>query len=118
MQVVGEYIRSWRVHDNVFFEAQAMRPAFGFNYQPTSHWGVQGDFAWARGETDHTYDNAHTDFLVTYTHPVHRTMDDGLGETPVQYPLQFSFGLQQEQYFNFTGTGQSRFVPVFRLSVF
>jgi hypothetical protein len=45
-------------------------------------------------------------------------MADGTGSVPVEYPLQFSIGLQQEQFFQFTGHGQALFRPVFRLTLF
>jgi tetratricopeptide (TPR) repeat protein len=113
---VGEYIRAWRVHDNQFFTAQMMRPAFSFDYQPSYKWRVEGSFAYGRGETYHQYDNMHAEFLMTYTKPWGHTIDGGDGPTNVQYPLRFSFGVATEDFF---GTaGRSTFAPIVRLTVF
>ena len=50
--------------------------------------------------------------------PIRRHVNDGTGDLPVEYPLQFSFGFQQDDFYNFTGRGQAIFRPVFRLSLF
>lgn len=118
LTAVGEYIRAWRVQDTSWVFAQAMRPAISFQYQPTRRWTVDADFAYSRGEGFHAYDNMHSGFFISYVKPLHRSMADGSGSVPVEYPLQFSVGLQQEQFFQFTGHGQALFRPVFRLTLF
>jgi tetratricopeptide (TPR) repeat protein len=115
---VGEYIRSWRVQDTSWVFAQAMRPAISLQYQPTRRWLVDADFAFTRGQGFHAYDNMHSGFFISYTKPLRKSIADGSGSVPVEYPLQFSVGLQQEQFFQFTGHGQAMFRPVFRLTLF
>jgi hypothetical protein len=118
LTAVGEYIRGWRVQDTSWVFAQAMRPAISLQYQPTRRWTVDADFAFTRGQGFHAYDNMHSGFFISYVKPLHRSMADGNGSVPVEYPLQFSIGLQQEEFFQFTGHGQALFRPVFRLTLF
>jgi hypothetical protein len=52
--------------------------------------------------------------------PLHRSFSDHAGEYKIAYPLQFSVGLEAEQFPNFTGVEKSGTLirPVFRLSIF
>ncbi len=120
VSVVGEYIRSWRTQDSLQAIAQAIRPAGTLQYVASKSWKVDGQFAWTRGEGFQEYDNVYSSFFITYTKPVHRSYSDSAGEFKVAYPLQFSVGLQAEQFPSYTGTAQSGTLirPVFRLSVF
>jgi hypothetical protein len=115
--ILGEYIRSWRIQDQFFAISQAMRPAFQVQWQGT-RWGVDGNFAWTRGQGDHLYDNTQSSFLVSYTKPWKSRAYDGVGEVGVQYPLKFSAGFAQQSFINFTGDQRSRIIPVVRLSLF
>jgi len=46
-------------------------------------------------------------------------VNDVNGSLNVDYPLRFSFGLQQQSFFSYTGTGStSAFRPVARISIF
>lgn len=116
--ILGDYIRSWRVQDTQFAIAQAMRPAAEFEYQPNLRWTVKGTFTFSRGEGFHSYDNVQSSFLISYVRPFHRDYNDGKGDVPVEYPLRFSFGIQNANYMNFTGRGQSILRPMVRLSLF
>ena len=73
-----------------------------------------------RGESFQEYDNVYSSFFISYMKPVHRSYSDSAGEFKVAYPLQFSVGLQAEQFPSFTGTAQSGTLirPIFRLSIF
>jgi tetratricopeptide (TPR) repeat protein len=116
---LGEYIRSWRAQDFSFFLAQAMRPAGQFEYDINDRWSAEGDFSFSRGMGFHDYDNVQSSFFINYMRPFHRSMDDGGGRLPVEYPLRFSFGLQNANYFNFTGNGSTnKLRPVVRLTFF
>ena len=66
------------------------------------------------------YDNVYSSFFISYVRPIHRSYGDAAGEFQIAYPLQFSVGLQAEQFPSFTGTAQSGTLirPVFRLSIF
>jgi hypothetical protein len=115
---LAEFIRSWRVQDNNFAIAQALRPGVNFQFQPATRWSVEGSFSYARGSGFHSYDNTQSGILISYSKPLHRTTNDGLGDVPVEYPLRFSFGVEQQQFFNFAGRSQAIFRPVVRLTLF
>jgi len=118
MAVLGEYIRSWQVQETSFAIAQAMRPAVQLQFRPTNHWTVDGSFAYSRAEGFHPYDNMQSGFFISYIKPFRRMLNDGLGEIPVEYPLRFSIGFQQQSFFNFAGRSQATFRPVVRLTFF
>ena len=57
--------------------------------------------------------------MVSYTRHLRRKVDDGVGQVPVDYPIRFSAGFEQDYFYNFSGSGSSMvFRPVFRLTVF
>jgi tetratricopeptide (TPR) repeat protein len=116
--VLGEYLRSWRVDGSNFAIAQAMRPGARFEYHPNPRWSVQGSFLLSRGEGFHDYDNAQSEFLVSYVRPVHRNLADGTGSVAVAYPTRFSFGIQQQTFYNFSGQNKTAILPVIRFTLF
>jgi len=116
--VLGEYLRSWRVFNETFAIAQAMRPGARFEYRPNNRWQVTGSFTLSRGEGFHVYDNAQSEFMVSYLRPVRRSFDDGGGAVRVAYPARFSFGVEQQSFYNFGGPNRTTFLPVVRLNLF
>jgi tetratricopeptide (TPR) repeat protein len=117
--LVGEYIRAWRVQDTTFALAQAMRPAARVDYRINNRWAMNASFAMTRGQGFHAYDNFETGFLVTYTKGLHRSASLGGDEVSVEYPLSFSFGLQQQDFSSFPGAGQkANLVPIVRVNIF
>jgi hypothetical protein len=116
--ILGEYLRSWRVNDDNFAIAQAMRPGARFEYHPNPRWTVQGSFVLSRGEGFHAYDNAQSEFLVSYVRAVHRGLQDGTGDISVAYPSRFSFGVQQQTFYNFSGKDSTAILPVVRFTLF
>jgi tetratricopeptide (TPR) repeat protein len=114
---LGEYIRSWRVQDRFFSIAQAMRPAAEIQYE-RNRWAFEGRFAFTRGQGFHDYDNVQSGILISYTKPLRRTWNDGVGEVGVEFPLRISFGLQQQSFFNFTGDKATKFLPVVKVTLF
>jgi hypothetical protein len=117
---IGEFIRAWRVQDASFSTGQAIRPAVEGTWQFKKNWLLDGAFAFSRGQgtTAHFYDNVQSGFFISYLKPLRRSMDDGSGSVPIEYPLRFSFGIQDQQFFNATGRGTSQFRPVVRLTLF
>jgi tetratricopeptide (TPR) repeat protein len=116
--VLGEYLRSWRVFNETFAIAQAMRPGARFEYRPNNRWQVTGSFTLSRGQGFHVYDNAQSEFLVSYLRPVRRNFDDGSGAVQVAYPARFSFGLEQQTFYNFGGQSKTTLLPIVRLNLF
>jgi hypothetical protein len=115
---LGELVRAWRVQGLSFATAQSIRPAAEFEYRPNTRWTVNGQLAFSRGAGFHDYDNVQSGFFISYVKPLRRSFDDGAGPIPVEYPLRFSIGIEQQQFFNFTGRAQAMFRPVVRLSLF
>ncbi|MBV8208411.1 MAG: hypothetical protein JO041_16620 [Acidobacteria bacterium] len=118
LTLLGEYVRAWRVQDAASAIAQAVRPAFSFEYRPGLRWSVHGQVAYDRGEGFHAYDNIQSGFFISYDKPLRRSVAGASGDVPVEYPLRFSVGLQQDEFPNFTGRGQAIFRPVIRLTIF
>ena len=115
---LGEYIRSWRVQNSEYAIAQALQPAAQLTYEPNTRWKVDGSVAYGKGEGFSAYDNVQSSFFISYVRPIRRSMTDGLGSVPVEYPLRFSFGVQTDNFYDFTGKGQAQIRPVVRLTVF
>lgn len=117
-----EMIRSWRVQASQSARAEAFMPAGSFEYRPTEKWTVDGNFAWQSGRGKdpllHAYDNVQSGIFISYLKPFRQNQRDGLGEFPVEYPIRFSVGFQQQSFFNLAGSGQAEIVPVIRLTLF
>ncbi len=119
VSVLGEYIRSWRVQNGINATAQALRPGGTVQYKINNTWSVDGAFAYDRGEGFTLYDNVYSSFFISYKRPLHRTVTDATGSFSAEYPLQFSVGLQAEQFPSFVGSPADTMVrPVFRLTIF
>ncbi|MGE5204211.1 MAG: tetratricopeptide repeat protein, partial [Chlamydiota bacterium] len=114
--IMGDYLRAWRVQGSQYAMAQAMRPGFRFQYRATNRWSAEGEFAYSRGQGMHFYDNVESRFLVSYVKPVRQMLNSGAGDVPVAYPFRISFGIQQQEFYNFAG-GRT-IVPVVQLSLF
>ena len=54
--------------------------------------------------------------MYRYGRPFRRIITDSSGSFPVEYPLRFSFGVETEQFPNFTGTAKSGHADASRLS--
>jgi len=116
---LAQYIRGWRVQDLQYVIAQSLRPAAEVHFKYNRQWSIDANFALSRGMGMHTYDNMTSGVLVSYMRRWRRSVPDGAGEVPVDYPLRFSVGFEQDDFYNFTGNGPSRmFRPVIRLTIF
>jgi tetratricopeptide (TPR) repeat protein len=116
--LLAEDLRSWRVINTHYAIAQALLPGARFEFRANPRWNVQGSFLLSRGEGYHQYDNAQSEFLVSYMRPVQRISKDGLGGSPVAYPFRFSVGLQQQTFYNFAGSSKTTLLPVIRFTLF
>jgi tetratricopeptide (TPR) repeat protein len=116
---LAEDLRSWRVQTTQYAIAQALLPGGRFDFRATPRWSLQGSFILSRGAGYHAYDNAQSEFLVSYTRPVHGSLNDGGGEVPVAYPMRFSFGVQQQTFYNFPGSsGTTTILPIVHFTLF
>jgi hypothetical protein len=117
--VLAEYLRAWRVQDTDYAIAEALRPGFRLQYKPlVSHWSVQAEGTWSKGEGFSAYNNISNLVMVTYTKGLQRPMQDGIGEVPVTYPLRISFGIQQQSFYDFNGRNRNTFLPIIHFNVF
>jgi hypothetical protein len=66
----------------------------------------------------HDYDNVQSSLLISYNKPLRRDVSDSYGRVPVEYPIRISFGVQNANYFNFTGNHQTILSPLIRLTLF
>jgi hypothetical protein len=116
--VLAEDLRSWRVQNTQYAIAQALLPGGRFDFRATPRWSVQGSFLLSRGSGYHTYDNAQSEFVVSYVRPLHGSLKDGMGEVPVAYPMRFSIGIQQQTFYNFPGSSRSTILPIVHFTLF
>lgn len=116
--LLGEYQRAWQVQGLFWVTAQMLRPAAQVEYKINKRWSLSANGALSKGEGFHAYDNIQSGILISYMKPIRRRVNDGAGDLSVEYPLQLSFGFQQDDFYNFTGGGQAQFRPVVRLTLF
>ena len=115
---LAEDLRSWRVQNTQYAIAQALLPGGRFEFHANPRWSVQGSFVLSRGEGYHNYDNAQSEFLVSYVRTVHGGVKDGMGQVPVNYPMRFSFGVQQQSFYDFPGSSRTTVLPVVHFTLF
>ena len=111
-------LRSWRVQNTQYAIAQALLPGGRFDFHANPRWSVQGSFLLSRGAGFHAYDNAQSEFLVSYVRSVHGSLKDGVDEVPVAYPMHFSFGIQQQTFYDFPGSSRTTVLPVVHFTLF
>ncbi len=116
--LLAEDLRSWRVQGVKYATAQAFLPGARFDFRINPRWDAQGSFLLSRGSGYHQYDNAQSEFMVSYMRPLHGKLHDDTGSVPVSYPLRFSFGVQQQTFYNFSGSSRTTLLPVIRFNLF
>ncbi len=116
--VVAEDLRAWRVQGYSYAIAQALRPAGSVQFAPTHNWSLEVSAAYSRNMSAHVYDAVQSGFAISYAMPVHRTFKDASKEVELRYPIRFSAGMQQENFFNFTGGQSQQFRPYLRITLF
>jgi hypothetical protein len=114
---LAEDLRSWRVQGTQYATAQAFLPGARFEFRANPRWNVQGSFLLSRGSGYHEYDNAQTQFLVSYTRPLHGASKDSSGGE-LAHPFRLSFGLQQQTFYNFAGSSRTTILPVVHFNLF
>jgi tetratricopeptide (TPR) repeat protein len=116
--VLAEDLRSWRVEGTQYAIAQALLPGARFEFRANPRWNVHGNFLLSRGEGYHEYDNAQSEFVVSYTRGIRGMAKDGsLGER-VAYPFRLSVGVQQQTFYDFAGSSRTVVLPVIHFTLF
>jgi hypothetical protein len=108
---VAEYLRAWRVQGNSYAIAQTLRPRFGIDAQFKEHWTLSASGGWSSGRGFHAYDNITSKVMFTYTHERNLNRSLGSETASLAYPLRFSFGFEQQSFYDFPGQGGNKFVP-------
>ena len=108
---VAEFLRAWRVQGNSYAIAQTLRPRFGIDAQFKEHWTLSASGAWSSGRSFHAYDNVTSSVMFTYTHERNLNRSLGSETASLAYPLRFSFGFEQQSFYDFPGQGGNKFVP-------
>ena len=116
--VLAEDLRSWRVQGIRYSTAQAFLPGARFEFRATPRWSAQGSFVLSQGKGYHQYDNAQSEFLISYMRPMRGNLKDGTGDVPVAYPFRFSIGVQQQTFYNFAGSSKMTLLPVIHFTLF
>ncbi|HEV2400707.1 MAG TPA: tetratricopeptide repeat protein [Candidatus Sulfotelmatobacter sp.] len=116
--ILAEDLRSWRVENTRYAIAQALLPGGRFDFRATPRWSVQGEVVFSRGAGFHAYDNVESQFLVSYVRPLRGSVHDGMGETPVSFPIRFSLGVEQQTFYDFPGSSRSTILPIVHLTLF
>jgi tetratricopeptide (TPR) repeat protein len=115
---IGEYLRAWRVEGTEFAIAQTMRPNFALEAKVNQHWSISAGGLWSRGEAFHSYDSVDSRFLVSYVREMRARRTDGVQSASVSYPMRFSFGFQQQTFYDFPGHSHTSIVPVVSFTLF
>ena len=119
VRAIAEDLRTWRIVGARYGIAQALRPAGTVAFRPTRNWSVQASSSYNNTRGFHVYDAVQNGFAVSYAMPFHRGFQtEGGEEIPLQYPIRFSAGMQQESFFNFPGDHSQQFRPYFSISLF
>ncbi len=118
VEAVAEDLRAWRTVGSRSGIAQALRPAGTVDFSPTRHWDLQASIAYSSTRSFHVYDTIQSGFSLSYATPLHRKFDDETGQVQLQYPIRFSAGLQQEDFFNFTSGRNEQLRPYVSITLF
>jgi hypothetical protein len=116
--VLAEDLRSWRVQGTQYALAQAFLPGGRFEFRANPRWDLQGSFLLSRGEGFHQYDNAQSEFVISYTRPLRGTSRDGTEGVAPRYPFRFSAGVQQQTFYSFAAGSKSTILPVIHFTLF
>jgi tetratricopeptide (TPR) repeat protein len=118
LKAVAEDLRAWRVELTRYATAQALRPAGSVEYRPTRNWALQATAAYSRNMDFHAYDAVQSGFAISYALPFTHSFHEAGEEVTVRYPIRFSAGMQQENFFNFKGGNSRQLRPYFQIILF
>ena len=114
----ADYLRAWRVEGTQWAIAQTLRPRGGVDVKINEHWAISASGAWSHGEAFHAYDTVDAGVLVSYVRQMRANRRDGVESASISYPMRFSFGVQQQTFYDFPGHSHVAVVPVVRFTLF
>ncbi len=113
-----QYVRAWRGVGPRWGIAQDIVPTGNFNFKPAKNWDMNFSAAYSNNRGFHVYDAVQNNISVSYAWPFRRMFDVNSGAVALEYPIQFSAGLQEETFFNFSGPHNKQFRPYFEIRLF
>jgi tetratricopeptide (TPR) repeat protein len=113
-----QYGRAWRGAGPHWGIAQDIVPTGNVDFKPAKNWDVNLSAAYSNNRGFHVYDAIQNGISVSYAWPFRREFEGSSGSVPLQYPIRFSAGLQQETFFNFSGPHNQQFRPYVEVSIF
>lgn len=117
LRAMLEDLRAWRIVGTNSAIAQNLRPAATFSFAFKRNWNVLVNSAYSDTRGFHIYDATQNGVSVSYALPFRRRFTDESGPVTLAYPIRFSAGVQDENFFNFTG-GQQQLKPYIEISIF
>lgn len=117
LRAIMEDVRAWRVVGASSAIAQNLRPAATFSFSFKRNWNVLVNSSYSDTLGFHTYDATQNGVSLSYALPFKRRFNEESGPVTLAYPIRFSGGVQDENFFNFTG-GQQQLRPYIEISIF
>jgi hypothetical protein len=118
VRTVVEDLRAWRVVGTNSGIAQNVRPAGIVDFTSKRNWDLQASSAYSSTRSFHVYDAIQNGFSISYVRPFRRKFNDDSGAVALEYPIRFSAGVQEENFFNFKGGHNQQLRPYVRISLF
>lgn len=115
---IMEDVRAWRGFGPHWGIAQDIRPGGSVEFRPAKNWDVNLSAAYSNNRGFHIYDAVENGISVSYAWPFRRMFNISSGPVPLEYPIRFSGGLQEETFFNFPGSQSKQFRPYIEVSIF
>lgn len=117
-QAILEDVRAWRGFGPRWGIAQDLRPGGTVEFSPAKNWDVNLTTGYSNNRGFHIYDAVQNGISVSYDWPFRRMFNETSGAVPLEYPIRFSAGLQQQTFFNFPGSHSEQFRPYIEVSIF
>jgi predicted Zn-dependent protease len=118
IRAVAEDLRAWRIVGGRYGIAQDLRPAGTVDFLPRRNWDVQFSSAYSSTRSFHVYDAIQNGFSISYARPFRRMFKNESESVPLEYPIRFSAGMQEETFFNFAGAHSQQLRPYVQISIF
>ena len=113
-----EDLRAWRIFGPRWGIAQNLRPAGTVDFIPARNWDVNFSSSYSNTRGFHVYDATQNGFSVSYSRPFRHIFRDNSRPLTIQYPIRFSAGLEEQDFFNFNGNQNQQFRPYVEISIF
>jgi tetratricopeptide (TPR) repeat protein len=114
-----EDLRAWRVVGANSGIAQDLHPAGWIDYSFKHNWDLQVSSAYSSTRSFHIYDSIQNGFSLSYAMPFRRKVNNtDEGPLTYAYPIRFAAGMQDESFFNFSGSHSQQLRPYVGITIF